>query len=169
MSLVHIDTIREFISLARDTPPGCFVEVGVYQGGTAAHLNRLAVEQNRKLFLYDTFTGIPEKSPIDRHIVGDFSDTSIELARAAAPDAQIIVGIFPGTLIEMPPIAFAHIDCDQYASVKACCEVLGPRMVEGGVMWFDDYYCLDGATAAVNECFGARVCIAASEKAFVRF
>ena len=169
-SLIDPYTLEELASRARDTPPGCLVEVGVYQGGSAAYLHAVAVEQNRKLFLYDTFTGIPERSDIDVHQINDFADTSIDLARAAAPSAEIVVGIFPASLVPMPPIAFVHVDCDQYASVKACCEVLGPLMVPGGMMWFDDYACLDGATAAIKEMFEGRIeCSTTGNKAIVRF
>lgn len=143
----------ELLEIAGDTPEGCFVEVGVYQGGSASRLTKLAEEQNRPIFLYDTFTGIPFQGAHDKHIVGDFKETSFEAVRDALPYAKVIQGLFPDSVIPMPKIAFAHIDVDQYKSYIDCITYLSPLMVKGGVMWFDDYE-LEGAKMAVDELLG---------------
>ena len=156
-SMIGMRVLEPMIQMARETPPGCFVEVGVYKGGSAQLLHEVAVEQGRRLYLYDTFTGIPFKDSIDSHIVGDFNDTDIDQVREVAPTAIIVQGIFPESIVAMGLIAFAHIDCDQYRSVLDCCIILGPMMVPGGVMWFDDWECLDGATAAIKEIFEGRI------------
>jgi O-methyltransferase len=156
------------------------VEVGVYKGGTAYHLAEVAMEQGRAIYLYDTFTGIPWKDEIDTHPIGDFGDTSADAVRAAIPYAKVLEGVFPDTLVEMGPIAFVHLDVDQYRSYMDCLRVLVPMMVPGGAMVFDDYGWLDGATVAVNEFFGkervllsaqftASGRIAMAGKAMVRF
>lgn len=145
-----IEALRQLSWLA---PPGCFVEFGVYQGGSAWHLAQIARTQGRALYLYDTFAGIPMAGPHDRHAVGDFADTSLAYVRELVPDAVIAPGIFPATLLCMPPIALAHIDADQYDSVKAACAVLPPLMAAGGVLLFDDYDQLPGARRAVDERF----------------
>lgn len=151
--LIGGEVLQTILRYAENAVEGCFVEVGVYQGDTAAHLAEIAKRQNRQLYLYDTFTGIPCQGEYDAHKVGDFSDTSEELVRAKVPSSVICTGLFPETLIPMPLIAFAHIDCDQYQSVKDCITHLSPLMAKGGVMLFDDYNCLDGATRAVREAF----------------
>lgn len=146
--------------LARQTPlDGLFAEVGVYRGGTAFFLNQLRIEQGRPpMHLFDTFTGIPEKSPIDGHRIGDFGKTSLAEVQAVIPDAIYHVGIFPATLpIDLTGFAFIHIDCDQYRSIRACCRWLVPRLIQGGIVYFDDYGMLRGATAAVDECLPERV------------
>lgn len=143
--------LEEMCELARAAPEGCFVEFGVYQGGSAWHLAQIARGQGRELYLYDTFTGIPYKGEYDSHKVGDFADTSLEQVKAAIPDAHYGVGVFPGSILPMPPIAFAHIDADQYQSIKAAIEYLAPLVVEGGRMLFDDYECLKGADLAIAE------------------
>jgi O-methyltransferase len=171
VSVVCQNTIAELVSYARQTPAGAFVEVGVYQGGTAWHLASVAREQGRELFLYDTFTGIPHSdTDKDVHKVGDFGDTSIEQVREAIPDATVVQGIFPASAVRMPQISFAHVDCDQYQSIVETSEYLIPLMVPGGMIWFDDYNCLSGATQAVDRVFGGRVQQApTSHKAFVLF
>lgn len=161
----------ELVHTARDCPPGDFVEVGVYKGGTAAALAGVAREQGRRIFLFDTFKGIPHaNAAIDHHRVGDFADTSLQAVQSAIPDAVFKAGTFPKTLDgDVKQIALAHVDCDQYASVKACCKHLAPLMVPGGVMVFDDYDVLPGAKCAVDEAFGDRVKISKAGKARVTF
>lgn len=150
---------NSLMGFASRTPAGPFVEVGVYRGGTAWNLAIVARAQKRKLHLYDTFSGTPYESPEhgDKHKTGDFSDTSVEFVQKLIPDAILHPGIFPATYMENPikGIAFAHIDCDQYLSVKACCEFLWPNVVSGGIMIFDDYIALKGCIKAVDEFFGS--------------
>lgn len=157
-SEVGID-IREWLEdMAFNAPPGHIIEVGVYKGGTAWHLARAARARGSRLFLCDTFTGIPyqDEAAGDTHRVGDFSNTSLGEVRQAIPDAHYIVGTFPesaGTELDGVEIAFAHLDCDQYQSIKDAVKFLGPKMVQGGIMVFDDYGCLMGANNAVHELF----------------
>lgn len=173
ISIISPDVLSEMYSDAiYDVPPaGCFVEVGVYKGGSAAMLYRIAQESGRELHLFDTFKGIPFADEGDSHKVGDFSDTSVEELRRHMPEARFHVGVFPETLegVTLPKIALAHIDCDQYRSVKACCDRLGPLMAPQGLMIFDDYDCLLAARRAVDESFGSRVFIGRRGKARVRF
>jgi hypothetical protein len=159
------------LETARETPSGPFVEVGVYKGGSAWHLAQLAQEQGRELHLFDTFSGIPYAEPGDNHNVGDFADTSADVVAAAIPYAVLHVGLFEDRLpVDLTGIAFAHIDCDQYRSALAVIGMLGPRMLPGGVMWFDDYNCTWGVTKAVNDAFGAdSVQTARTKRGYVRF
>lgn len=155
--------------IASKTPRhGCFVEFGVYKGGSAWHLAKVAREQGRELHLYDTFEGIPWRMEIDSHKVGDFADTSYEAVCAAIPGAHVHKGLFPDSLVPMPPIGFVHVDADQYQSIKAAIEVLGPLMLKGGAMIFDDVPCLGGATKALNDS-GKRYEMTAANKALVWF
>jgi O-methyltransferase len=154
-SVVSRAAIYHLLGLAVDTPPGCFVEVGVYRGGTAWHLARLARETGRAIHLFDTFSGMPEAGPEDlQHKIGDFADCSEAAVRSAIPDAVFHVGMFPHTMPkDMSPIAFAHIDCDQYASIKACIRHLWPLIVPNGIMLFDDYSHTSGAKLAIDQEF----------------
>lgn len=166
-SLVGEATIREMLDAARATPPGCFVEVGVYKGGTGWFLNQLALDQGRSLYLYDTFTGIPYHDAVDSHHIGDFADTSFEEVRALIPRAFTVQGVFPACAVAMPPVAFVHLDCDQYRSIKESAQYLLPRMVPKGVIWFDDSPALAGAHQAARELFGERLQLSQTNKHFV--
>lgn len=180
-SLVNRENIAQLLAAAASTPPGMFIEVGVYKGGTAWHLAKLAQEQHRKIMLFDTFTGIPFADPKngDRHVVGDFSDCNYEAVRDAIPYATVIKGIFPDCVPKppdvvkvevVPDVAFCHLDVDQYQSYIDCCSYLSQYMVKGGIMWFDDCDHLDGAKKAVTEVFGSRVCLSSqNSKHYVVF
>ncbi len=166
-SIVAPGSLDFLEQLAGTAPPGRFAEIGVYKGGSALRL----AEFGRELHLFDTFTGIPAAEPGDTHRVGDFGDTDADQVVAILPDAFFHIGVFPDTL---PPdlggFAFVHVDCDQYASVRDCIRELGPRMVPGGIMLFDDYACLDSATRAVDEAFStAAIQRSPQGKAYVIF
>lgn len=176
-SAVPQNIIDSLIRLASTVPEGNFVEVGVYQGGTAWHLTELAKKQNRKIYLYDTFSGIPFSGDLDYHQVGDFSDTSFEKVRDALPYATVVEGIFPDSAVEMDKIAFVHLDCDQYQSVIDSIAYLKPKMVKGGIIWFDDAMGdydyvgtpgqVNGADFAMRELYGKNFLISDCGKPYV--
>ncbi len=168
-SLLGEELVESMGHLARTAPSGCFVEVGVYKGGSAQKLYEIAQEQGREIYLFDTFTGIPIKSGIDHHKIGDFADVDLDLIRKELPLARIYIGIFPHTIPGdiLKSIAFVHVDCDQYESVRSCIMYLYPRMVTGGIMLFDDYDSLDGAKKAVTDYFKDNEIFTNNGKAYV--
>lgn len=168
LSVIPEYAMQDIINFAEASPPGCFVELGVYRGGSAWHLAQIAMEQGRELHLFDTFTGIPERTEHDQqHDIGDFGDTTAEEVKALIPTAQFHIGMFPETMVETGPIAFAHIDCDQYVTCLAAIVCFRPRMVTGGVMLFDDYARTSGVTKAVDEVFGNKIHRTNGEKAYI--
>jgi O-methyltransferase len=167
-SLIHETMLASMRLVAAATPAGAFVEVGVYQGGSAEVLHALAVEQGRRLYLFDTFCGMPFQGEHDRHAVGDFADTSMADVARLCPEAVIVAGVFPESFLETGPCAFVHADADQYQSTRDICMTFGPRMVPGGVMLFDDFAHLDGCRRAVAECFPGYERLD-DGRAFVRF
>lgn len=143
------------LEVARVTPEGDFAEVGVYHGGSAKLLYKLAQQQLRRLYLYDTFHGMPFADPGDSHQPGDFADVSVDQLREAMPNAIFCIGIFPDTLLlRFRTLAFVHVDCDQYRSTLAAIDRLWPVLVEGGVLWFDDFATVPAAKRAVLSRFG---------------
>ena len=75
--------------------------------------------------------GIVERTDgLDFHKVGDFGDASLADVRALIPDAQIVVGDACETLpaTDTGPVAFAHLDVDQYTTHRACINELVPRL-----------------------------------------
>jgi len=109
--------------------PGDFSECGVYFGGIAYLLASVLakhISSNKKLHLFDTFTGMPETSfpSRDYHSPGDFADTSIDFVknRMRSYDSFCIfhVGFMPDTFFEVKDVkksSFVHIDVDIFPSV----------------------------------------------------
>ena len=176
-SAVPQNIINDLVKTASTAPQGSIVEVGVYTGGTGWQLAQLAEQQGRKIYLYDTFEGIPYKGELDYHNVGDFSDVDYEGIKAAIPYAEVIKGIFPNSAIPMDPIAFVHLDCDQYKSVIDSWHYLKDKLVPGAIIWFDDAMGdydyvgipgqVNGADFAMRELFGKNFKISGCGKPYV--
>lgn len=160
-SLIADHDLNTMCRLAEESPPGCFVELGVYKGGSALRLYDVAERQGRVLHLFDTFVGHTLADAafdaITEHPNGRFSEAiRPEELQAMLPNAVIHIGTFPETLTdELREIAFVHSDMDIYLPTRAACELLPPRMVAGGVMLFDDYFHGEcpGVKRAVDEIF----------------
>ena len=138
---------------------GDMAEVGVYQGGSAKII--CEVKRNRKLFLFDTFKGLPELSDIDTLFVknlvqrNQFNDTSLEAVKdylSSYENVQIIKGEFPKTAdsIGDSKFSFVHLDVDLYRSTIECLKFFYPRLVKGGIILVHDYFA-DGIQKAFKE------------------
>jgi hypothetical protein len=148
--------IVSMVELANSVPDGCFVEVGVFCGGSAFHLYQIAKRDNRALHLFDTFSGMPFMHEGDAFPEGHFNPGGVDKVKQYVPTAIYHVGIFPDTLpADLDNIAFCHVDCDQYQSVKDCITYLWPKMVTGGIMLFDDTLMIPAASKALFGAFTA--------------
>lgn len=135
---------------------GDIAEVGVYKGGVAYYLNKLS--HGKQVYLFDTFEGIPMKSDVDRHIIGDFNDTSLEEVSAYfvnEANVHLVKGIFPNSasdvLKDTDKFSFVHLDADQYESTLNSLKYFYPKMVTDGIIVCDDYKFLDGVDKAIRE------------------
>jgi O-methyltransferase len=155
--------------------PGDFIECGVALGGSAVLIGR-RMPPGRRLHLYDTFGMIPPTGERDdeashRRYREIRSGRSVGISgepyygyienlegkvRATLRDfgvqAELHKGLFEDTLALETPIAFAHLDCDWYASVRVCLERILPVLSPGGLLVVDDYSDWGGARAATDEC-----------------
>lgn len=147
---------------------GAMAELGVYKGGTAKLMADVA--PLKKLFLFDTFDGMPPEQLIDKHKAGDFADTSVEEVSqflGERPNVDFRKGFFPETAtgLEDEHFSFVHIDGDLYQSTLDSLIFFYPRMTPGGVIVFDDYEWPDcpGVKQAMDEYLADK-----PEKVFVR-
>lgn len=140
---------------------GQMAEVGVYKGGTTRLISKVAAVTAKTVHIFDTFSGMPPTDKAkDIHQEGDFSDTSLDRVKKYLADCDNIrfnQGYFPDTSTSIIDLSFCfvHIDVDIYESVVECCKFFYPRLVQGGIMVFDDYGFLTcpGAKMAVDEFF----------------
>jgi O-methyltransferase len=146
--------------------PGDFVECGVYKGGSAGVLGYSMTRLNgggRKLWLYDSFEGLPAAGPndgeLDRQLEGDYAGSESEVRRilerlGVPPERfEIVSGRFEQTFdrVETTAVALLHIDCDFYEPVRLSLETFFPRVSPGGFVVLNDYGTFPGCRAATDE------------------
>jgi hypothetical protein len=152
--------------------PGDIVECGVARGGSAAvmALALRGLGARRRLWLFDTFSGIPQPTTSDpdyevaRNYAGSFRASIEEIGAAfarlgiATDNIEFVSGLFQNTLASsaVSQIALLHADGDWYESIKATLEALYDRVSPGGVIQFDDYGHWLGARKAVDEFMNRR-------------
>jgi len=149
---------------------GDIVECGVYKGGSAAVLGsamvRLDDERPRKLWLFDSFAGMPPAGEQDGAFshtlkvtyVGSEQQTRALLGQAGVPPGrfEIVKGLYADTFptVEIPLL---HIDCDFYEPHKLTLEKFYPAVSPGGFVVLNDYGIYKGARAATDEFFEVTV------------
>lgn len=142
---------------------GAVAELGVYRGDFAKIINGLFPD--RKLFLFDTFEGFPEKdltyereNNLLTNEIGRLSNTSVEYVLNKMPHREMCIirkGYFPDTAfgLEEERYAFVNIDVDLYKPILAGLEYFWPRMAENGYIFVHDYFSFSyaGARKAIEE------------------
>lgn len=165
---------------------GDFVECGVWRGGNAI----IAAEifrrygSDRKVYLYDTFSGMSEPTQEDRGLLdgqsafvqykksdkgthNEWCYASIDEVRANFVERDLldsniifIQGDVAQTLNEaknLPDsISILRLDTDWYESTKIELETLFPRLTRGGCLIVDDYGFWSGSKKATDEYFSAQ-------------
>lgn len=162
---------------------GDFVECGVWRGGSSMLVAKMLVNRNiynRKIYLYDTFEGMPPSSNEDISYKGqdaktlfyaniknkeesawclaDLADVKKNLISTNFPESNLIFvkGKVEETLPSNQPsgkIALLRLDTDWYESTKHELNVLFPLLVENGILIIDDYGHWQGCRKAVDEYF----------------
>lgn len=134
------DTLEHALSLA--PRGGLALEFGVWQGTT---LKIIATDRaGEGVYGFDSFEGLPEDwrsgFPAGHFTVDGLPDV---------PGAELVVGWFddtlPGFLDEHPGVVdFLHVDGDLYSSAKTVLDLVGPRLREGSVILFDEFFNFPG-------------------------
>ncbi len=158
--------------------PGDILECGVWRGGSAllaALILKMRNVKDRKLYLYDTFQGMPAPTEFD---VDKYGRTGLEMMEkygddigwcyASLEDVQkafsgqnfefeieFVQGDVMETLKTTKPetISIMRLDTDWYESTAFEFEHLYPRLSTGGVVIVDDYGCWAGSRKATDEYF----------------
>jgi O-methyltransferase len=155
------------ISALLRLPPsveGSVVECGCYLGGTTTNLSLAAKLAGRKLYVFDSFEGLPEPEKDDvRHLAmnvlqfhsytkgswcGSLEAVRANVARYGALSACTFVkGYFDGTLPKFSePVAFAFCDVDLRESLQACLCYLWPLMSANGLLFVHEAHHLEIAS-----------------------
>ena len=146
---------------------GDFVEMGCYKGDTSLVLAEMAPG---RLYIYDSFEGLPEKSGADESALGtEFRAGELFVTKREVKERFLRAGLrvpvikkawFSDlTSADMPErVAFAFLDGDFYESIRDSLELVGGLMVSSGVILVHDYnnLALPGVRQAVDEWAKAR-------------
>ena len=170
MKQVFDNETAEILRLAGDClhVSGDFVELGCFEGDTSLLLAELLRKENseKKLWIYDSFEGLPEKRAEDFSEAGkDFQEGELSTTkrfvkqrflRANLPVPIIKKAWFneldPGK--DLPSsISFAFLDGDLYESIQTSLNLVFPKMSEGGIIVVHDFNNeqLPGVTRATEE------------------
>jgi len=170
--------------LVRQKIEGCFVECGVWRGGSSMAMALTLAQEgdtSRDLYLFDTFEGMTPPKDVDRMFDGTLALTHLDFDLNKAGWVWAVAGIddvrhnmrstgYQQKLVRyvkgpvettipshMPvgPIALLRLDTDWYDSTKHELTHLFPLLTEGGVLIIDDYGHWEGARKAVDEYFAA--------------
>jgi O-methyltransferase len=149
------------LALSVSRVDGDVVECGVCNGGSAAILASTIVNcTDKKLWLFDTFKGIPEATSPDGalalqytgHFGGDIEKVKCVLNYVNFPIERTVIreGNFQKTFQELLPqkISILHIDADWYESVLCVLESLYSNVSDNGVVILDDFGHWEGARKA---------------------
>lgn len=137
---------------------GDLAEVGVYKGGSAKIIS--SVKKHKKLYLFDTFEGLPEVKEIDKkggyykkQYYGPYK--FVKESFEEIPGVYIYKGLFPKTAgpIKNKKFSFVNLDVDIYKSTWDCLKFFYPRMQRGGVIMSHDYVASDGSITGVKKAF----------------
>jgi hypothetical protein len=132
--------------------PGPIVECGCYKGGSTAKLSLLAEHTQRKLYVFDSFQGLPEpKDEKEAHVkqegafgqryrfqAGQYKGTLEEVRDNVTQFGNLdvcdfIPGFFSETLEAFSvESAFVFIDVDLVSSARDCLKALWPMLKPGG-------------------------------------
>ncbi len=129
-------------------------------GGSSRMMAMILAEEKRCISysIFDTFSGLPESSNMDRINFPGAYKTTLETFSAmmsAYEFLRVVPGLVPISLsvVESTSFDFVHIDLDLYEGTLGALEFFLPRMRPGGIIQVDDYN-VDpwiGATRAVDK------------------
>lgn len=157
--------LRELETVLTANVQGDVVEFGCYVGTTSVPMGKRLMKTDKKLFVYDSFEGLPEKTPKDespagtQFVKGELLATKKQLIKnfkqAHVPLPIITKGWFSDITPDQVPesISFAYLDGDYYHSVLDPLKLIWPNLTPGAIVLVDDYAneALPGAAKAVDE------------------
>ena len=147
---------------------GSVVECGCYMGGATTNLSLAAKLVGRKLYVFDSFEGLPSPSKGDlRHLAinigeyhsyvkgswcGPLDTVKANVAKYGAPEVcTFIKGYFDSTLpLFSERVGFAFCDVDLRDSLETCLRYLWPLLSAGGLLFTHEAHHLEIASLFYN-------------------
>jgi O-methyltransferase len=133
--------------------PGSYVECGCYKGSSTAKFSLVASLLGKKLFVFDSFAGIPENDEEHGFNIygertafkkGDFAGGEREVRDnirryGALETCELVKGWFEETLPAFhETVSAAYLDVDLESSTKTCLKYLYPLLDRSGIIMSQD-------------------------------
>lgn len=171
ITMIGVNRLMNIQKLLFDTiennVPGDFIETGVWRGGAcifAASVFKLLKITDRKVYVCDSFAGLPKpdpKYPVDNNdIHHQFTQLIVSLEEVQRnfqifgllnDQVKFVKGWFCDTLPTIDTtFSVIRLDGDMYGSTMDALNNLYPKLNKGGYVIIDDY-CLVGAQKAVDD------------------
>ena len=149
---------------------GDFVELGCYKGDTSLALAEVLKNSDKKLWIYDSFEGLPEKTREDISPLGEnFKKGELFITKREVKERFLRAGLKVPVIKkgwfsdfssdDLPEkIAFCFLDGDFYESIRDGLKLIENKMSEGAILVVHDYNnpALPGVKKAVDEWVGTR-------------
>lgn len=158
VGLKRLDNLQHCVeTVIKDNVPGDLIETGVWRGGSCIFMKAVLSaygESNRKIFVADSFEGLPKPDEKyaadkgDKHHIHSFLAVSKEQVQEnfrkyglLDDKVEFLKGWFKDTLPTAPikQLAIMRLDGDMYASTIDALENLYPKLSPGGFCIIDDY------------------------------
>lgn len=163
--------------LQKSETEGDYFEFGVFQGRSLATAYKIHSQMDtaaRHFYAFDSFSGLPHLSADDTledysvfhegQFAVSMADVARNLVNNGVPEADVtlVEGFYDTSLTDPATLnavgdakaALVHIDCDLYSSAVPCLRFIEPRMVDGAILMFDDWFCYRGrADQGVHRAF----------------
>jgi hypothetical protein len=141
---------------------GDYLEFGTYEGNAfiaAYHFAQAQGLEEMRFLAFDSFRGLPEARGIDvdraevaQYGAGDFAcdvasfRRNLRGAGVALARVEVVEGYYRESLHEetrarlaLTSAAIVLVDCDLYESTRQVLEFVGPHLVHGALLLFDDW------------------------------
>lgn len=182
---LSLDHNLEFLSGLRyvcdSNIEGDFYDIGCWTGSVsfcaASFLKKIGI--NKRIYLFDTFTGHPESQTNEinnkwRFDLNYFKNVNISKIEKSFENIgfdnyEIVKGNIEETLpkIKAKP-CFVSLDMNHYEPTKFCLDYLD-KIEFGGLIFEDDYNHIEGVTLAFDESKAKRVEIKTNRGGFFKF
>jgi hypothetical protein len=152
--IYHIVISREILNIPKKIK-GDIIECGTYKGSTATTLSIVAAMTNRKLWICDSFSGLPSDDQgllrnyphlmvSGRYKKNMYSGSQIEVMNniikyGEFKSCDFVKGFFAKTLKKINArYSFVFVDVDLLSSMKDCIKYTWPKLSNGGLFYTDD-------------------------------
>lgn len=151
---VECNYVQMLIGEIRDKRiPGDIVEFGIFEGWWIDYLWNVTenISLMRRVYGFDSFEGLSDPDPqhdLDYWKKGQYACSMEQVEKnvqaKTRPRIKLVKGFFEKSLhgpdaLLAEQFSYVRIDCDIYQPALDCLRYLGPRLVDGAILIFDDW------------------------------